>query len=596
MKTGKKKVLAIIKKVISILLFFVILLYSISKVGQFARPDESDAEAWAEYYAEEKDTVNALMIGSSAIFRYWNPPQAYEEQDFTSAMLASSIQDLNMAPYIMEEAVKSQNVDVFVIEVRTMIARNTNDDHSQEERDYWFELLISGMNPSITRLQAIQSIHGGSFVKKAEMMFQILKYHNNLMEFDREFMINRLNNPSSDDKFARPKSTITNLKNKKPDYTTNQSLELSQASKDTLDAIEKKANELGKKVLFIATPYVPDESQIREHLAVDAYCKKQGYDCLDLNQYVDEMDIDFKTDFYTIIALIIVSFVASATQDIATDALAVLSFSRKDKSLVNSMQSMGSFGGSMIGGGVLLLLFKQLGWNSLLPCVALFVIVALLPLLFNRGLEIAPKDTHERAKKADVFYFFTQKNIWKQIGFLFLYYSGLIGTLAMLKPYLVDLGYSMKEIGVMSGVIGTSFGFIFSFVGGFIVRRIGRHWARILFAVFVLLATLYFLGLSYVTPTLGLLHAGIALLWGSYGMATIVVYTTAMDCVRLGREGTDFTIQTVITHLSGMVMAILSGKIADHTGYHGLFFFEVSLAALSLVYILIVFRKEKETV
>ena len=88
------------------------------------------------------------------------------------------------------------------------------------------------------------------------------------MEFDREFMINRLNNPSSDDKFARPKSTITNLKNKKPDYTTNQSLELSQASKDTLDAIEKKAKELGKKVLFIATPYVPDESQIREHLAV----------------------------------------------------------------------------------------------------------------------------------------------------------------------------------------------------------------------------------------------------------------------------------------------------------------------------------------
>lgn len=113
---------------------------------------------------------------------------------------------------------------------------------------------------------------------------------------------------------------------------------------------------------------------------------------------------------------------------------------------------------------------------------------------------------------------------------------------------------------------------------------------------FVLLATLYFLALSYTTPTTELLYVGIALLWGSYGMATIVVYTTAMDCVRPGREGTDFTIQTVITHLSGMLMAILSGKIADHTGYHGLFFFEVSLAALSLVYILIVFRKEKETV
>ena len=81
-------------------------------------------------------------------------------------------------------------------------------------------------------------------------------------------------------------------------------------------------------------------------------------------------------------------------------------------------------------------------------------------------------------------------------------------------------------------------------------------------------------------------------MWGSYGMATIVVYTTAMDCVRQGREGTDFTIQTVITHLSGMIMAILSGRIADMTGYHGLFFFETCIAITSLVYSLTVLRKE----
>ena len=177
-----------------------------------------------------------------------------------------------------------------------------------------------------------------------------------------------------------------------------------------------------------------------------------------------------------------------------------------------------------------------------------------------------------------------------------LIYAGLIGTLAMLKPWLVDLGYDMKEIGVMSGVAGTFVGFLSSFAGGMIVRRIGRFRARILFAVFVLMATLYFLGLSYVHPTTPMLYGGIFLLWGSYGMATIVVYTTAMDCVRPGREGTDFTIQTVITHLSGMLMAILSGRIADHTGYHGLFFFEASIALVSLIYIVTVFRKDKNTI
>jgi predicted MFS family arabinose efflux permease len=219
-----------------------------------------------------------------------------------------------------------------------------------------------------------------------------------------------------------------------------------------------------------------------------------------------------------------------------------------------------------------------------------------LPLFFNKGIRIQPKEAHERAKKADVIYFFARRSIWKQIGFLFLYYSGLIGTLAMLKPWLVDLGYDMKEIGVMSGVAGTFVGFLSSFAGGMIVRRIGRFRARILFAVFVLMATLYFLGLSYVHPTTLMLYGGIFLLWGSYGMATIVVYTTAMDCVRPGREGTDFTIQTVITHLSGMLMAILSGRIADHTGYHGLFFFEASIALISLIYIVTVFRKDKNTI
>lgn len=193
----------------------------------------------------------------------------------------------------------------------------------------------------------------------------------------------------------------------------------------------------------------------------------------------------------------------------------------------------------MIGGGVLLLLFKQIGWNGLLPASRCSSSPPFAT-LFQQRHPHQPKEAHERAKKADVIYFFARRSIWKQIGFLFLYYSGLIGTLAMLKPWLVDLGYDMKEIGVMSGVAGTFVGFLSSFAGGMIVRRIGRFRARILFAVFVLMATLYFLGLSYVHLTTLMLYGGIFLLWGSYGMATIVVYTTAMDCVRPGREGTGF--------------------------------------------------------
>lgn len=304
--------------------------------------------------------------------------------------------------------------------------------------------------------------------------------------------------------------------------------------------------------------------------------------------------LDFKTDILTIVTLIIFAFVASATQDIATDALAVLSFNKKDKSLANSMQSMGSFAGTMIGGGVLLIIYRALGGGILLSLLALFVIIALIPLYFYKGEDISEKQISVRAKKADVLYFFTQKGVWKQVLFLFLYYAGIIGILAMLKPYLVDLGYDMKEIGVMSGVAGTFVGFLASFSSGFIIRRVSRYAARIIFASLILVTTLYFFVISFETPTLAMLYGGIFLLWGSYGTATVVVYTTAMDRVREGREGTDFTVQTVITHLSGMLMAIISGHAADRVGYKGLFLFESTIALSSLLYVIFVMKGEKE--
>ena len=73
--------------------------------------------------------------------------------------------------------------------------------------------------------------------------------------------------------------------------------------------------------------------------------------------------LDIQTDLYLIIGLVFLSLIASATQDIATDTLAVLSFGKSDKSLVNSMQSMGSFGGTLIGTGILLLVLQHYGWH-----------------------------------------------------------------------------------------------------------------------------------------------------------------------------------------------------------------------------------------
>ena len=300
------------------------------------------------------------------------------------------------------------------------------------------------------------------------------------------------------------------------------------------------------------------------------------------------------TDIYFIIFLVVLSLVTSGTQDVATDALAVLTFKKSDKSMVNSMQSMGSFGGALLGGGVLLMALHRYGWQTVLPFLAIFVLIALLPLLFNKHLTINEKPKETKAKKADFIWFFTQKGIWKQIVFLVIYYAGIFGTLSLLRSFLVDHGYNMKEIGLISGVLGTGVAFFASWGAGFFVRKYGVFKARIAFACVILITTLYFFLVLSDTITTLRVCIGVVLLWATYGMCTIVVYVSSMERVRPGREGTDFTIQTVITHLSGMMMAVVSGAIAQHYGYRLFFAIEIAIALASLVYILSVF-KQKDT-
>ena len=304
--------------------------------------------------------------------------------------------------------------------------------------------------------------------------------------------------------------------------------------------------------------------------------------------------LDITLHFPALFALVVLAFLASATQDIATDALAVLSFSKKEKSMAGSIQSIGGFAGTWIGSGLLLILFAKWGWTTLLYALSAFVLVALLPLIFRKSPLIVEPAPPKKIQWNDLFRFFARKGTVKLLLFLALSYSGLIGTLAMLKPMMVDLGYNMSKIGLMVGIIGTLAGCSGSFIGGFVMKRIARKTARIGGALYLMIAAFYIWIMSLSGFTTSTLYLGIVLIWSSYGAASVILYTTAMERVREGLEGTDFTLQTVIAHFSSMVVAIGSGKFADHFGYSGLFLAEFCLALVAFLFVTFVFHRTPE--
>ena len=290
---------------------------------------------------------------------------------------------------------------------------------------------------------------------------------------------------------------------------------------------------------------------------------------------------DLGTQFSTIIVLMIMAFVLSATQDIASDALAVRILKKKERGYGNSLQSSGNFLGTLIGSGVLLMLYSMIGWQILMFLLSAIVLLALIPIMRYRkkNVRIDPVDSEpkKRVSLKDIPGFFKQPKIGRRVILLVMFYSGIVGILAMLKPYLVDLGYSIKEIAFITGIFGTAFGAGSAFLGGHIMRKIGNKKALQIFTGYGTLAAVYVAALTTVDPALPLLYVGVALIWSAYGMCAVGVYTISMNTTRKGTEGTDYTLQIVLTHLSSILVVVLSGRIGEWLGYTGLFAVEAEL-------------------
>jgi hypothetical protein len=288
--------------------------------------------------------------------------------------------------------------------------------------------------------------------------------------------------------------------------------------------------------------------------------------------------------FSLIIILMVLAITASATQDIATDAWAILTLKKEERSLGNSMQSMGSFLGSMIGSGALLVVYHFLGWMWLLLALAGVVLLALIPLLLFRPEAIIRRRPRSKSVSLrDIGSFFRQEGIGPHLLLLALFHSSLIGIMTMIKPMMIDLNYSVKDIGIISGIFGTAAGAAAAMGAGIVMRRISRKRSAMLFATFNLLPALFFALMHPMAATPWVVWAGVALLWGAYAMGMVFVFTIAMDQVRHCREGTDFTLQIVVVHLSSLTLAVLSGKIAGAFSYGNLFAFSVVMGVITLL-------------
>lgn len=299
---------------------------------------------------------------------------------------------------------------------------------------------------------------------------------------------------------------------------------------------------------------------------------------------------DSKRALVWLLAMVFFTNLIAATQDVATDGLAVELLSAKERGLGNGVQVAGYRVGMIVGGGVLLLAFARVGWRATFLVMAAILLVATLPVLAHRERAslVAPGRRPGLGWSAWVG---LVKHFGPWLAVLVSFKTGdALGT-GMLRPFLVDSGLGLDDIGLLLGTVGFTSGLLGALVGGWAVGRLGRRRALLAFGLVQTVAVgLY--ALPAASPSaLGLVGVVATVEHFTGGMATAALFTLMMDRARPGSEGTDYTFQASAVVLATGGAGAASGYLAQVVGY---FWHFVAAGVVSLGGVLVAARVLRE--
>ncbi|MDX9724356.1 MAG: MFS transporter [Myxococcota bacterium] len=301
------------------------------------------------------------------------------------------------------------------------------------------------------------------------------------------------------------------------------------------------------------------------------------------------------------IVLFTLNFIA-ATQDIATDGLAVDILRKRERGWGNGIQVAGYRIGMLVGGGVLLILFQELGAKATYLSMAALTVLASLPLGLTPQAKLGSRTGEQGASATTPLprsapssaapHFLRRAGAWGLLGLIVSYKVGDAFATAMLRPFLVDQGLSMADIGWLIGTVGFVAGLLGALLGGALVQRLGRRRALLAFGLLQALSVAGYALLALGTPSLGTIYALCAAEHLAGGMATAALFTCMMDWCRPGSSATDYTVQASAVVIATGAASALAGFSAQAFGFAGHFGLATVLALLGVVLVFRRFPKE----
>jgi MFS family permease len=281
----------------------------------------------------------------------------------------------------------------------------------------------------------------------------------------------------------------------------------------------------------------------------------------------------------------------AATQDIATDGLAVRMLDARELGIANGIQVGAYRIGMMFGGGLLLKVFDLTNWTVTFAGMAVLIALTMIPVLAMREPSAAANVVHPRT--TELLFGWLRRLLTPGVlllaAMIFCYRFGDQLLTTLLVPFLTDRGLGLSGIALLKGWVGNAMSIVGALLGGWVAFSTTRRNALLISGVGQAASfTLY--------VVIGLGVGGVGLLWvatiaeGILGtMATVALFALMMDASDPEHAGTDYTLLACVVLVVGMIASIVGASIAEAFGYATAFATGAVLAllgCLSLIWVL----------
>lgn len=302
------------KRLIAFVLFLILLWQIFSNLTYIFRNTGQNRERLLSFREEKENSLDAVFIGASCVFVYWDPMFAWGQYGITSYDYAVS--DMPAATYlsVVKEIYTLQSPKVIVVDLRTFFS-SVWQRHTENGIDLGaFRSVVDAMDLSPARIKAISDycdVCNIPFKERLSSYIDLIYYHtnHNVLKSPASWKMksNRYKSALVSNEYKgfyadkEETSQITDFRGYIP-LETNEKIEINKDSEKCFRELLEYCSSHDIPLLVTVSPYVLREGEefAKEINTFSGIAKEYGVPLLNTNtaDVWEKMGLDPSTDFY----------------------------------------------------------------------------------------------------------------------------------------------------------------------------------------------------------------------------------------------------------------------------------------------------------